>query len=659
MWSDNETPIDYLGFQHLVTSINSIVMDDALCPATIGVFGDWGSGKSSLLEMTKEELEKDNTLLVLTFNGWLFEGYEDAKVALMGTILDGVKSRATLTAKGKRLLFKLFNRINWFKLLGTGAKHTAAYAVGGAAGLGISVTADSAKYISEAANKIANLTEEDLEKIDPSQFLKDDRAEEIRKAAQEFRDDFEALLNETKLRRVVIVIDDLDRCFPDTIIETLEAIKLFLFVKNSAFIIGADERLVKYAVRRRFPELPGERTEVGRDYLEKLIQFPVRIPPLNACEVETYINMLFASKTSLPNGAFEKVRTRVLQCNAESLMTVRFNHGVASEVLGQVPEELIKDLALAERLAPILATGLNGNPRQCKRFLNTLIMRMNMAESRKLTLQKRILAKLMLLEYLKPEYFQKLAAAQAVEDGRPRILRQLEHAVVKDSKNQAQVSESSLENGGSQDKKKRETSKETTGEVAIEKPSFDLGEFAGWLKDEWMHSWLASEPTLSAEDLRPYFYFSRDTLDQLGSAVRRMTPRAQEMLGRLLHASDAIRQLAIEEVKSLIPADAAAIFEAIAVRVTQEEGLGSGDSVFSRLFDLAGVRSELRPQLTAFLDRLPVADIPFDTIPKIINITKDTETEPATRRLMEKWHKNTSNPRLATLAGKQFSRLKE
>lgn len=73
-----------------------------------------------------------------------------------------------------------------------------------------------------------------------------------------FREDFEALLEEADIDRLVVLIDDLDRCLPPTIIQTLEAIKLFLSVGNVAFVIGADERLVQYAVRERFPELPGD-----------------------------------------------------------------------------------------------------------------------------------------------------------------------------------------------------------------------------------------------------------------------------------------------------------------------------------------------------------------------------------------------------------------
>lgn len=117
---------------------------------------------------------------------------------------------------------------------------------------------------------------------------------------------------------------------------------------------------MKYAVRRRFPELPGESVEVGRDYLEKLIQFPIHIPPLDACEMETYISLLFAKAAQLPPADFEKARSRVLQCDAASLMTVRFNLGVAVELFGSVSPELESNLSLAERIAPILAAGLNG-----------------------------------------------------------------------------------------------------------------------------------------------------------------------------------------------------------------------------------------------------------------------------------------------------------
>jgi hypothetical protein len=441
--------------------------------------------------------------------------------------------------------------------------------------------------------------------------------------------------------------------------DVLEAIKLFLFVKNSAFIIGADSRLVEAAVRRRFPQLPGDNAEVGRDYLEKIIQYPVRVPPLNACELETYINFLFASKAKLAEGLFETTRKTVLECNAESLMAVRFNHGVALEHFKELPPDLVKDLALAERLAPILALGLNGNPRQCKRFLNTLMMRMDMAESRKLPLQKRILAKLMLLEYLNPEWFKRLATVQAAEDGRPDILRQLEHKVsAKDSTTETPTQDSPSTDGTTlkTTRKKHSDASDIADSSSTRTPAADFGDFATWLTDPWMRDWLASEPAIAGEDLRPYFYFSRDSLGQLGAAVRRMTPRAQETLEKLLQESEGVRVVALKQAPSLSPADAAAVFEALVVRVGQDEDLNANTSAFPRLFEWVKARPELCGQLLSFLARLPVTDIPLQTTAKIMSLTKGTETEPAARQLLETWRKSSANKQLATLAAKQLER---
>ncbi|HCC57063.1 MAG TPA: hypothetical protein DEQ47_07315 [Solibacterales bacterium] len=79
MWSDNESDKDLLGFSHLQAAVLSIIENHDLLPTTIGVFGDWGSGKSSLIGMIRSELEEKDGVVVLQFNGWVFEGYEGAK----------------------------------------------------------------------------------------------------------------------------------------------------------------------------------------------------------------------------------------------------------------------------------------------------------------------------------------------------------------------------------------------------------------------------------------------------------------------------------------------------------------------------------------------------------------------------------------------------
>ena len=91
-----------------------------------------------------------------------------------------------------------------------------------------------------------------LEEI--SGFLKPaDDSKNLPETIHAFRKDFLALLSEAKVDQLVVLIDDLDRCLPATAIQTLEAIRLFLFVPKTAFIIGADEAMIEYAVRQPLP----------------------------------------------------------------------------------------------------------------------------------------------------------------------------------------------------------------------------------------------------------------------------------------------------------------------------------------------------------------------------------------------------------------------
>ena len=613
MWNDNETNSDFIDYQHLVNAVTSIVNNVNLLPCSIGVFGDWGSGKSSLMRMVEETYLGDKDVLIINFNGWLFEGYEDTKTVLMGRIVNEIIKKRKPQDKALKIAAKLLKKIDLLKIGQSAVKHGAGFMLMGPAGLALTTTSDILSKLSNADYE--EYIKKQNENTDPDEILKND--------IQEFHLAFEELIKETNLKKIVVLIDDLDRCSPDTVIGTLEAIKLFLFAKNTAFIIGADERLIKHAVRRRFPEIPGDNTEVGRDYLEKLIQYPIRIPPLSDLELTTYINLLFTNLYT-DIGEFEHIRISVLEEKNKDQFGFTFRLENANEFVTEVNENLKEALLLSAQLVSVLAVGLNGNPRQTKRFLNTLLLRHQMANSKGENLDKRILAKLMLLEYFKSETFKSFYQQQAKNQGIITELKLMEELVL-------------------------ENNDEKLDELPVE--------FQSYLQDSWIRQWLSSEPNVSEVNLQSYFYYSRDKLSVSGTNIQRMSSQAQELFIKLLNDSETIRSLALKEVRSLSDGDSSAIFESLAERM-KNEGEQNGESpTIKRLIDFCNVRNELISQLLSLIDKLPHQVLPLSITTWLQGISENTSHEPTVNKMIKDWSKSSTNKRLAGIAKRKLKNL--
>lgn len=647
MWSDNETDVDLLQFKYLASSVTRIIRAKHLLPTTIGVFGDWGSGKSSLLKMVQTDLAQDQGIMTISFNGWLFEGFEDAKTALMGTILDEIQERIkddkNIAQKAKDLLVKLAKRVNWFHLIGLTGRYALPALVGmphlSAANMGM----DTVKAVVEKAKGV------DVEEA--KKLLKEapEGEENVRRNIRDFRKDFEDLLKESKIETMVVFIDDLDRCFPDTIIETLEAIKLFLFVPGTAFVLGADERLIEYAVRRRFPELPGTNAEVGRDYLEKLVQVPIRIPPLSGSENHSYINLLFA-QSNLGQAGYDRICEAIASFKPNNVSDLSFDMESCRRLLpaADIPQQLEHDLDLTAQIAPVLAPGLGGNPRRTKRFLNTLLLRMEMAGDRGLDLRRQVLAKLMLLEYLKPEFFKHLARLQAAQEGKPAELAETERTLrwqaSDDGEEEAKEVAAPAEADGrktagvadvKKDRKIKSTADERPQAMSEDKLS---AEVQPWLADSFMRNWLTSEPLLSGVDLRPYFYIAHDTIGALEGTQTRLSPAAKKALDKLLDPGTVSQGIGLKLAEQLNAPDATGVFESLAQRIRQAESLDQSPQKV--LFALMEHRPDLVPQLVTLYASLPDTKLTLATTAALYEVTKDTPSAPATEQLLDRWSRS-------------------
>lgn len=122
MWPDNESEIDLLRASYIARAVIGVVKTPGLLPTSIGVYGDWGSGKSTVLKMVERDLAKDEAVLTVWFNGWFFEGYQDVRSALMGSILDTVKRKIEADesrfAKAKEKLLGLVKRVDLMRVTG-------------------------------------------------------------------------------------------------------------------------------------------------------------------------------------------------------------------------------------------------------------------------------------------------------------------------------------------------------------------------------------------------------------------------------------------------------------------------------------------------------------------------------------------------------------
>lgn len=443
MWSDKETSKDLLGFNVHASLIKSVVTNEKNLPITIGLYGDWGSGKSSVLEILKEQLKDDEETVVVYFDGWTFESFDDAKIALIQGIVDELeKNKKFLSKVGDGLsdlkddFVKLKDSINWMRLLKATGKMVvptiAAFSTGGA-----SIIPTIALALKDNQNSLNSIIEEGrLEEFLKQNVVKEEEEKKYA-AVREFRSDFEKLIQKSKQGKVVILIDDLDRCLPRHIIDSLEAIKLFLNVPKTAFVIAADEFIVSNAIKSEYKSLidasndgEGNREDLGKSYMEKFIQLPYHLPTLSRKEVETYVTLLFCQEF-LDDESFEKVQSDFSKFITENKFEKYGWDNIRNIIDPTKYIELNETIGFVSHFSAIIGTALRWNPRLIKRFLNAYEIRLNLLKVSGLDTQpnKFALLKLMLLEQQYINLFKMLHGWVMSYDGSENKIAKLEQAI--------------------------------------------------------------------------------------------------------------------------------------------------------------------------------------------------------------------------------------
>lgn len=358
----------------------------------------------------------------IRFNGWKHQGFEDSKVALMSSIISELEKKEKLGVKSGEILKKLWKNINWMTVAKTAGKTALGIATGTAPLTLLSSTMDILKSTVTTEEGIAGAIESIGGYLSDAKITEDISSN---KEFSEFQENFAELLEDAAIEKLIVLIDDLDRCLPDVAINTLEAVRLFMFTETTAFVIAADEGMIRYAVKKHFPDATDENKfnageAFANKYLEKLIQVPFRIPALGEVEACIYIMLLMVGSV-LPdeNENYKKLREEGLSrirkpWNVESLTV-----DDVKEILGNDYEKSSKEVLIATQICHLLAQNTDGNPRKIKRFVNMLLLRYEIAKNRGFgdELELAILAKMMLAEYYEPDFYKALGCYFSINPG--------------------------------------------------------------------------------------------------------------------------------------------------------------------------------------------------------------------------------------------------
>lgn len=389
MWHDIETDVDYLNFEMLVDSVYNTIdekYDDT--PLSFGVSGSWGTGKSSFAIQLKNRFVNKTEYIVCDFNAWLFQGFEDAKIALLRKVSDSINP------DDKTWKVRISKLINGIKI----GKNVAKAAINVIPGL------------PSIAKKALETTSDEM--VDSfERYFNGETESKVTDDIEAFRTEIESMLKKEN-KKLVVFIDDLDRCLPDVALETLEAMRLLLFVKRTVFIIAADKKLIEQAVMSRFNISEGSKLlGIATSYFDKLIETPINIPAIGESEALIYLISLMAEhyyrKKERSNDVSKKVKSIGLTMLLENSWKVSITTELITDTLRKADNTLLSDcfedgiiIDSLSKIVPLLikTESVSGNLRLLKRFLHVHLLSKQIAEQQKITFNQKINLVLLTIE---------------------------------------------------------------------------------------------------------------------------------------------------------------------------------------------------------------------------------------------------------------------
>src|SRR5215469_16872962 len=233
------------------------IIKDSYPKFTIGLFGDWGTGKTTLMNSIYARLQNDDNSILVRFETWRYEREDQfALIPLLKTIafaLPDEKQFQPLKRKLKR------GAINFLKKTPD------------------IVSSILSKYVSEDVSKfteaaINSFREEFNSKLEL--LAEVDRDTLYFDGFEDIRSEIRNIRQKNSAFRIVVFVDDLDRCSPAKTLQVLESIKVFLGMEGFVYVIGLSHDIVTKLIDIGYKETGVK----GEQYIKKMIQIPITLP---------------------------------------------------------------------------------------------------------------------------------------------------------------------------------------------------------------------------------------------------------------------------------------------------------------------------------------------------------------------------------------------
>lgn len=234
-----------LGHDEIVKALkNFLESNSMITPLSIAIHGDWGSGKTSVMRTLERQLDSER-ITVVFFEPWKYEN-ADPPLALVQTII--------------QKLYKNSPAQNNLKSMGSALIKIAANAI-------------SQKYIGTNITDVVDSITYNVKNV------------------ESFSDELEKIVkNELGNNKLLIIIDDLDRCDVENTLLILSIMKLFFEIENCICIAAVDFNRLQQAWRAKYKI--SDDSDEGKEYLEKIFQIRIALPKPNNQQIREYVEEL-------------------------------------------------------------------------------------------------------------------------------------------------------------------------------------------------------------------------------------------------------------------------------------------------------------------------------------------------------------------------------